>query len=507
MFRLRRKAGDGLKVSKVEVPQSIAETGAKMAKFSPDGKWVVLVRPNNDIQIYGIVRDPLVFGPIAMHLKRLSRDRHKIRIQCGSLGRYKRSVSHIAFSANSRILVTGDLCGYLDSWVLAGHDNSTLDIAEADDASSSSESSDDGTSEVKDLAGSIAGERWIRNPSASLIPQLPTAPLILTFRPLSQRIVSRTPNGNTTIYSARQTGFPHSHHVSLAEDRLFVLTCDHQMYEFRISSGTISDWSRRNPTASLPSKFRKILERAKGSVWDVNQARERIWIYGSSWLWMFDLSKNFPVDVEAGNDTTQNEATTQGHGRRGVKRKRGTLDTQEIPGAENLHTGAGGRAPDSELTIGIGRKFRKANGPEVSQGRWISADGDLTTGLTRDDEQANHDSSLVSLRRDSRQRVPMDRNPIEDRQPVDDETGNDTQDMQIAPSRTHTNLPYWGTHKYRGILGIVRLGDGDENGETGGGSISSADDLPRGVEVALVERPLWDVDLPPKYHGNQEWDR
>lgn len=424
-----------------------------------------------------------------------------------------RSVSRVAFSADSRILTVGDLCGYLDSWVLEEHEDLKSRGDEADDASNSSGSSDgssdDGTADEHDQRGVLLGRRWIRNAAAPLIPQLPAAPLILSFRSLKKRIASDKSDDSTVVRPIRHPPYPRSHHVPIAEDRLFVLTCDHQMYEFNILSGKLSDWSRRNPTTSLPSEFRKIQECAKGSIWDINQAKERIWVYGSNWLWMFDLSLDFPVEVEAGNGPLANDdVATKRNGARGLKRKRRTVDAQEIQQGGRQSSGAGGRPLDSELSIGIGRKFRKTNGPDLGQGQWISTEKDQPLALDHVGDQADHGSSLICLRRDShRKEAQTGRNSIKDLQTCSGEARENTDDMHVAGSQSPAGLPYWGTHKYRDILGIVPLGTGDEEKEEGFGPRSGDSALPGGVEVALVERPLWEVDLPPKFYGNQEWDR
>lgn len=505
LFRLRRKADDGLKVSKLEVSQSISEIGAKIVKFSPDGHWLILIRPNSDVEIYRVVSEGLVARPGAVSLKRSARDHLKIGIQCGNLGRYKRSVSQVAFSADSKILVTGDMCGYLDSWVLEDQ-ALTRGIDEADDAANSSPLSDVGSADENDSPDTNLGPRWIRNPAALLIPQLPTAPLILTFRPTRKRITSKAPNGHTAVHSTHQMPDLDPHCSALGEDRLFVMTCDHQMFEFSVLSGKLSDWSRRNPTTSLPSKFRKLLERAKGSIWDINKpAKERIWVYGNSWLWMFDLSQDFPVEVEAGNDTTHDEVANKGNGTRGVKRKRRSVDTQEAANKGAGSKDASGMAPDFKFGIGSGRKHPKNNMPGVGLGRWASAEGEPSPASDRDD--AVHEPNLIFLRRDSHRRARTDENLFEDVKTVNGQTQENTPDVQVANARTHSGLPYWGTHKYRDILGIVALDDDDEEKEQRVKSKTGANELPRGLEVVLIERPLWEVDLPPKYYGNQEWDK
>ena len=511
LFRLRRKTDDGLKVSKLEAPQSIAGSGAKIAKFSGDGKWLLLVRPNSDIQMFRIMRaeetkNGLSFHPKPFNLKRLPRDLFKMRTHCESLRKYKRSVSRVAFSADSSILAIGDICGYIDSWILQEHEGCGREGDEADDASNSSGSSDEGIADESDRPVLNIGQRWIRNPAASQMPQLPAAPLILSFRPIRKQTASKMHAGHVAKNLTRPKPHHSSHQEPIGEDRLFVLTDDHQIYEFSVQSGKLSDWSRRNPTTSLPSKFRKIHERAKGSIWDTSRDRERIWIYGCSWLWMFDLSTDFPMEVEAGNEALGNDDATKEGGIRGSKRKRGTEDMQEIPEGGTHSTGAGGRIIDSELAIGTGRKFRKANGPELDQDHRINNTRNQPLALERGDDQADHDSRMICLQSDSGPRARTGRHVTGGLQPVESERRDNVDDTQLARSQPQASLPYWFTFKYRDILGIVPLDHEDEAREGKGGPRSFGDESPGGVEVALIERPIWEVDLPPVYHGSQEWD-
>jgi U3 small nucleolar RNA-associated protein 4 len=55
---------------------------------------------------------------------------------------------------------------------------------------------------------------------------------------------------------------------------------------------------------------------------------------------------------------------------------------------------------------------------------------------------------------------------------------------------------WWHTYKYRDLLGIVPLsslsGDDEEQGPS------------ENLEVALIERPMWDVELPGKYVKDYE---
>lgn len=504
LFRLRRKVDDGLKVSKLEAPQSIAENGAKIAKFSGDGKWLLLVRPNNDIQMNRILKaeqtmNGLSFHPKSFHLKRLSRDSIPNSIQCEGLEKYGRSLSRVAFSADSRILVVGDISGYIDSWVLQDHEGTGGPGDEADDASNSSGSSDEEIADRSDQPAKNLGQRWIRNPAAPLMPQLAAAPLILSFRPSRKQTASKMPTDHVANSLTHQDPHPVSHRESVGEDRLFVLTGRHQIFEFHILSGKRSDWSQRYPTGFWPSGCPNQHERVKGSIWDIRRGRERIWLYSSGWLAMFDLSTDFEVPVEAGKEASGgHDDATEGSDMRGSKRKRRTDDMQETQEGGTHRAGAGGRIFDSELDIGIGRKFRKANRPEPDRGHRISGRGDLPSDLEHSDDQADHDSRMIFLPSDSHRKGRTGWDATGGLQPVEGDRRDDIDD-------THARPPFWFTTKYRDILGIVPLDEADGARQGRGGARSVGDELAEGVEVILIERPIWEVDLPPVYQGSQEW--
>jgi U3 small nucleolar RNA-associated protein 4 len=50
----------------------------------------------------------------------------------------------------------------------------------------------------------------------------------------------------------------------------------------------------------------------------------------------------------------------------------------------------------------------------------------------------------------------------------------------------------WHTFKYRPIMGVVLIGEGEREGGVG-------------PEVAVVERPAWEAGLPGRWEGEQEW--
>ncbi|KAL8742832.1 MAG: hypothetical protein Q9184_008188 [Pyrenodesmia sp. 2 TL-2023] len=142
---------------------------------------------------------------------------------------------------------------------------------------------------------------------------------------------------------------------------------------------------------------------------------------------------------------------------------------------KETNTGAGGKIPTHELGTGIGRSIRRTVGPDGKDAKIISLGHDSgtdTSDADEADEEAEESSSsaLVHLRRG------------------DPENG-------IEAKRDVKGPPYWGTYKYRPILGIVPIGSRHDTEE----------DANRGVEVALIERPMFEVDLPGRYHGDQEW--
>jgi len=141
-------------------------------------------------------------------------------------------------------------------------------------------------------------------------------------------------------------------------------------------------------------------------------------------------------------------------------------------------------------------------GTEENDGQWISLDPPrmqetADTGEDYDIDVEEHDiSALAKFRRG------------EDHEATREITDEATQhDVDSGPAS-------WHTFKYRPILGIVPLDEYVEEGEdrsivesdgVNGGPVDDSG-TGFGVEVALVERPLWDLDLPPRYQGDQEWN-
>jgi len=86
-------------------------------------------------------------------------------------------------------------------------------------------------------------------------------------------------------------------------------------------------------------------------------------------------------------------------------------------------------------------------------------------------------------------------------------SGDKTQALQLADpelEQTHYHR-WWHTYKYREVLGIVPLGPSFRS--RGHDQIADEVDIKKetlGLEVAVVERPIWDVELPGRYVRDYE---
>lgn len=513
LFRLIHKPSH-LKVQKLELPHDMANMGAKAVHVSPDMKWLAIVRADNSVHLHRIIPDEepdkdLAVSPKVLSLKRLHRDAVKANPQYGSLGEYDRSITCVAFSSDSRILAIADLSGFLDTWVLEGYEDLTQDNGKEIKADPSRTSEDEDSDEDVDEEGHptvILGQHWIRNPSASLLIKLPASPLILSFRPSATQSRSDLSNG-LGVHPTRHTPHPHSHDLPSGEDRLFVLTAENQMYEFNVLSGRISDWSRRNPTSSLPRQFRDLRDRAMGAVWDVHAQKERIWLYGVSWLWMFDLSRDLPTSPGTNSRPPLTNGTNES---KQLKRKRKHDSDDDSANDRWRHdTGSGSKVPKSELNLGVSSKVRRINGAVETEGQAINIGRGQNDESEEDDGDdvvlANeNDSALVYLRRNAAANNHTEQ--TDSGEPDGDISDNEATQVTKSDGKQES---HWHTFKYRPILGIVPLGsrtDDEAGGKDGQSDEDENEDYSRGLEVALVERPIWDVELPPRYYGNQEWD-
>jgi U3 small nucleolar RNA-associated protein 4 len=478
VFSVRRRKGDEkgtLRIQKLDIPSALADDGARVVTMSPDSRWICVIRPNSATYLAKIKpasssqEKPQVLTQL-VKLNRAMRHSRYEKASHGTLGEYEKTIRCAVFSENSRIIAVGDLSGCIDAWSLEKAEDSRASAKANGTADSDDESSDD---EVEQPV--VEGERWHRTAADSPFPRLKSGVLLLSFRPLN-------PAGKKLLTNATQG--------SKVESRLMALTSEHQLVEIDALDGKLSDWSRRNPKAYLPAEFRGVKDRAMGWVWDLNEARERLWLYGTSWLWMFDLNQDFPsseelsasADIhEDGEDSMQVAKSSS------QKRKRGLLEDGENE-RKKTNSGAGDKMSLAQSDVFLGSKVRKIEGPDESKAEWISLDKQRPRRADEDDEAydhdeaytANHDVSLARLRRGN---------------PDENEISTPTKQLVQAADNAQPACRWWHTYKYRDILGIVPISTDEESQESGDHS---------NLEVAVVERPMWDVELPGRYVRDYE---
>lgn len=438
--------GTGLRIRKLELPTT---AGARLVRLAADAKWLAVITNRNDVQLVRIVKPedtsekPQVLQQL-LHLYRFPREEVARDPLNGPWGQYSRSISHAEFSATGNIFAVADVAGFVDTWVVQGHEDSTapeIDVAlPSPTPKAEDEESEDEDDEPK-VSVSTFGQRWIRNPLGHLLPQLDSSPLVLSFEP-DQSSERPEPNGNPGVHSTRNNRHPHSHDITSTEERLLVVSAKHDLYLFEPLAGKLSEWSRRNPPSSYPSQFKTIHEPAKGCVWDVTDTNRRLWLYGEKWIFMFDLSKDFPLADQALTSSK--------------KRKRDFVH-QNPRGKAN--SGAGDAIPQSEAPV---TKLRKFNSGKASGSTWIQP-GTVTQEPEPESDEDVDD--MAGLRRADGA----------------DSSHEDKDEKKRNPET------WWHSFKYRPVLGMVPVANESET-----------------LEVVLVERPSWDLDLPPRFVGSHE---
>lgn len=487
VFQLSSRKGEserGLRVRKLDSPPLPQDIGARLVQLSPNGKWLAIITHDNEIFLGRLTNngdEPSRWRivPRVVELPRLHRKLEYQNSLNGYWGSYDRLITRVALS--NSVLVVSDIGGHLDSWVVEGNEDITapeVESPEKEKASKNALSDDDEEDEdddEEDLPVVFFGQHWIRNPASHLVPKLDSSALVLSFRPTKDS--EPQPNGNPAVHPTRHNPHPHSHVLPSGEHRLLVVTAHHQVYEFDILDGKLTDWSRRNPTADFPAEFRTQRDRAMGCLWDINDTRQRLWLYGSTWLFMFDLAADFS-DGSSGSDGVTNGAESQLK-----KRKRGPEDDPL-----RKHTsGAGSKMPAREIE-GVGRKYRKITGADASS--WIEVqqgqEGSDEEADAGDEAQYEGSNALANLRRGV------------------SEGGDQTNDEADEDNKSASQRKnHWHTYKYRPILGMVPISPaGGESKAAKSGKAKSGTAAP--LEVALVERPTWDLDLPPKFVSAHE---
>ncbi|RJE27175.1 hypothetical protein PHISCL_00528 [Aspergillus sclerotialis] len=503
VFYVRRRKGDErgtLRIQKLDLPPAVSNDGARLVAISPDTKWLCVIRPNSEIYLLRIMFESAHEKPeILPRLTKLKRSGRPTRFEKashGTLGEYERTIRSVAFSEDSKIFAAGDLAGCVDTFVA---ESAVDSVTKAFSKAENPDSDDDEPDGEDPDCPFIDGYRWQPGTTESPIPRLHSGVVLLSFRPKSPAEQKRLANG--------------THHTlddSPSDTRLMVVTSEHQIVEFDALEGKMTDWSKRNPKAYLPPDFRDVKARAMGCLWELAENRERLWLYGSSWLWMFDLQQDFP-------------STTQSH-----KRKRSSVEDNEYARKKKPNSGAGDRMSKNESALFIGsHAVRQTVGHDGSKSERIAVDthpkptgeGGEEEEEEYDDETVaeNHEAKIAQLRRhdpETSKRQPknppsqlMEPNGLESTSLTDDYdiVNSPKEDKGAAEAEAKETSPprrWWRTYKYRDILGIVPLSPFSDN--DGVEQLKNADVNKGAFEVAVVERPMWDVELPGRYLRDYE---
>ena len=509
-FRTIRN-GEELAVTKFGVPESLKYSYSKV-KLSPDGQWLCLIREGNQVCMAKINHDeqnrPLIQSGL-IQLKRLTRSVPK-HVRLGGFGSYERCISHIAFSVDSKMIAVTDLDGYIDTWILEGGR-----MANGVHNSNGECSSQSGSHEER-VHGVTPTTTWIRNPNASLIPKLPDQPAVLSFSP-------HIPALQTPCTHQPEDPDEKDPADDFDDYTLVAVTATGQIHAFHPTLGKLTPWARRHPFSRLPREYVQTKDVAKGITWSGSRA----WIWGTSSLFMFDMSEAWPSlkssSVKAVVPTTEvavsqntrdspdvvtaaaafkQKAKVEAEEddppcgeQRSRKRKRSGKDTQERKGKRKGSKSSNRKKRDEPGPVGIYAAGKSKDVMVLKSGaqednpkglrKWKSV-------LIRQQDEKNSDdededdgyeeeggSELMALRR-------MNGHV------VDATAGDSTGEAKTAAAAA--NDVFWFTRKYRPILGLLPIGESEGKKE-------------QAVEVVLVERPLWDVEMPDRYFGEGEWER
>lgn len=482
IFSLRQPTGpdnDILRISDVTVPSEISDDGAHILSISPDNHWLCIIRPDSSINVARIrsSQDTFEIDSGVVELERSERDKpYRDRASFGTLGSYERTIRTVAFSHDSKILATGDLLGCVDFWVL--EDSDSGDAVVVDHENASVVDSEDGDEEP--LA--IDGQRWKRHVP---MPRLHSAIVHLCFRPGPTQSKARN-NGNTAA-----TG---------EEDRLLVVTSKHQLVEYEVLRNRFSDWSLRNPRSHFPVEFTSVKDRVMGGVCSARYGANKVLFYGSSWMWIFDLTKDYPPPKS--KEGTPNNTDVAKASSSSRKRKRKNDEDYEAlllqRAAQN--SGAGDLMPSAEATVSLGTKIRKIVGKDEEKSEIISLHKERPKEDDDGDDADNSNPFLVNGEPDFA-RLRREADDAEDAERTNQETKGDADENDKAEGTdagSSTDGLYWHSYKFRDILGVVPI---DQLS-----SERDRDDEQDGVmfEVAVVERPTWDVELPDRYAKDYE---
>ncbi|PHH82633.1 hypothetical protein CDD82_5359 [Ophiocordyceps australis] len=426
-FRLEHKApvkSSDVQVRSIQLPQRLTHLGATQVKLSPDARWLCLIQEGSRVLVTGLGRDqePGDSETMILTTQKMSRIRRDIlpHQRLSGLISYTRTITQAVFSADSKMLAVADLAGYIDTWIMRGHEATLRSVNSVDRADEASSSSDNASSsdENEDVDG---GRQWIRTRNVKSIPKLSSSPCVLSFTNTIAESLDQVEKRQLENYEAM-----------VASDYVLVaITMTWDFIAVHPRNGSLTAWSRRNRRQALPEQI-AALTLPKGVIWKDSRA----WVYGINYLVMLDMGQDLPRPK---SDTDPTAGTP------GTKRKRQETDS-----------GAGGKMAKENFQPHRIRKHQ-VNGKfeDIDVGG-----GPRSLDDASDEDAANTGGELSRLRNSG---------------------GGKTEDNdQGSSDEPGKRKKWWMTLKYRPILGVVPLDATSEEK----------------LEVALVERPMWDVDMP-----------
>lgn len=216
-----------------------------------------------------------------------------------------------------------------------------------------------------------------------------------------------------------------------------------------------------------------------------------------------DLPSEKPVEQTGMHDT---QRPSQGS-KPNKKRKREELEAEKLRKRES---GAGGPVPLPESYVGIGSHIRKFTSSKQDEWQMVQLDQTPSRASDDDEDLGLGASSLAHLRRRVKEENAEDL-PVKGRMKhqVNGVASHSQEASQSTMSQVNkgSKSAWFLSLQYRSILGIVPIGGpDDEDSEIPSEQVYDTAAPQSGLEVAVIERPLWDVDLPPRFDGGQDWE-
>ncbi|KAF7564216.1 uncharacterized protein PtrM4_153650 [Pyrenophora tritici-repentis] len=209
-------------------------------------------------------------------------------------GSYERSIAHANFSKDGNVFAVVDLAGYVDTWVIEGHEDATAPEIDVDDSSPAMEDADGSDDEEESYEQiTYLGQHWIRNPSGHLLPRLDATPVLLSFQPTPDASTQPVPNGNPAVHPTRQNPHPHSHELPTGD---YPPPCLSNTNSLELD---VSRLVAKKPAFQLPTRIQATRPPRQRLYLDISAStsQRRVWLYGEKWLFMFDLGKDLNTTV------------------------------------------------------------------------------------------------------------------------------------------------------------------------------------------------------------------